>query len=199
MQKKVLGFILAGILIILGIFSFFFFAKDESKVAEIVNEINENDTNYNNSQNNLLEKVINNSPKTFNEEAGATLNSSGNDLSNEIIKVKSGNFIKIDPLHYASGEVYIEKVGDNYRLVLNNDFASAPGPDLFVYLSSPQKFRNIALGGLDTAKTINLGVLKSQKGRQEYYISKNDFENYNGAVVIWCKQFGVQFSRADLE
>ena len=119
------------------------------------------------------------------------------EITQEILK--TGSFIKIDPLHYASGQVKVEKAGENYKLVFQDNFSSAPGPDLFVYLSAPQSYKNIAVGGLDTAKTVNIGVLKSGKGKQEYLVSKGDFEKYGDAVVIWCKQFGVQFSRADLK
>ena len=113
--------------------------------------------------------------------------------------VKSGEFIKIDPLHYASGKVTVEKIGDNYKLVFANNFSSEPGPDLYVYLSSPQNYKNIALGGVDTSKTLNIGKLKSTNSSQEYLISKKDFELYSDSVIIWCKSFKVQFSRADLK
>ena len=112
---------------------------------------------------------------------------------------KSGNFIKIDPLHYASGEVTVTKDGDYYYLNFSKDFSSADGPDLYVYLSSKQNYRNIALGGVDTSKTLNLGLLKSISGAQTYKVSKDDFEKYADSVIMWCKQFGVQFSRADLK
>jgi hypothetical protein len=65
-------------------------------------------------------------------------------------------------------------------------------------LSASQDFKNRAVAGLDTSKTINLGVLKNIKGEQEYFVSKKDFESHDAAVVIWCKEFGIQFSRADL-
>jgi hypothetical protein len=169
--------------------------KDESKVAEIVNVVKEEDVNFENSKKSIAEKIVNNVPKL--EEKTNVKNV---EVNSEIKpSVKSGSFIKIDPLHYASGQVKVEKVGENYKLVFQDNFSAAPGPDLFVYLSAPQTYKNIAVGGLDTAKTVNIGVLKSGSGRQEYLVSKADFEKYGDAVVIWCKQFGVQFSRANLQ
>lgn len=112
---------------------------------------------------------------------------------------KSGNFIKIDPLHYAAGTVSVTRDQDYYYLNFAKDFSSADGPDLYVYLSSKQNYRNIALGGVDTSKTLNLGLLKSISGAQTYKVSKDDFEKYADSVIMWCKQFGVQFSRADLK
>lgn len=56
-----------------------------------------------------------------------------------------------------------------------------------------------AITGLDTSKTLDIGELKSKSGAQEYLVSKQDFEKYNAAVVIWCKRYGVQFSRAELQ
>jgi hypothetical protein len=116
-----------------------------------------------------------------------------------VAKNKQGSFIKIDPLHYATGNASVEQVGGNYKIKFAENFAAANGPDLYVYLSSPQSFRNIAIGGLNTAKTLNLGALKKISGPQEYLVSKKDFENHSASILIWCKQFSVQFSRADLQ
>ncbi len=116
-----------------------------------------------------------------------------------VATIKQGSFIKIDPVHYASGDVTVEKLGENYKVKIRSNFSSAAGPDLFVYLSEMQNFKNIALGGVNTGKTLNLGALKNLKGEQEYIVSKNDFEKYNSSIIIWCRQFGIQFSRADFK
>ncbi len=194
MKKIIIGFLVAGVLIVLGVSGFLFFMKDESKVAEIINEVKEDDANFENTKKTIAEKIVDNVPKLEEKVSVKDV-----EINNEIkSSTKSGMFIKIDPLHYASGQVKVEKAGENYKLVFQNNFSAAPGPDLYVYLSAPQSYKNIAVGGLDTAKTVNIGVLKSGKGTQEYLVSKGDFEKYGDAVVIWCKQFGVQFSRAEL-
>jgi hypothetical protein len=107
----------------------------------------------------------------------------------------SGSFIKIDSLHYGNGDVELisTKDGKAYlRFKTNTDIAS--GPDLFVYMSEKQDYNK-----LDTAKTLNLGKLKSNKGEQIYEITPEQLKKYDGAVVIWCKAFGVQFSRAEFK
>ena len=161
-----------------GYVAFNVFKKDESKVAEVVMQKEDKMMDDKMTDDKMQKDTM--------EKTAAQ-------------KVSGGSFIKIDALHYAGGDVSVEKSGENYKISFAENFASANGPDLYVYLSAPQAFKNTALGGFDTAKTINLGLLKSQKGKQEYLVSAKDFEANNGAVIIWCKQFSVQFSRADLK
>jgi ABC-type antimicrobial peptide transport system permease subunit len=128
------------------------------------------------------------------------------DDSNNIIStikndtaIKGGDFIKIDAAHYASGKVSTSFDGANYNINFENNFSSANGPDLYVYLSEKQEYKNIAVGGVDTSKTLNIGKLKNISGVQNYKVSKEEFEKYSDSVIIWCKDFGIQFSRADLK
>lgn len=164
------------ILAVLSFLGYFIFMTDDSKVAE---------------------KILDNPPELQNDSK--IIENKISPDTNLPEKIKSGEFIKIDPLHYASGGVSVEKFGENYKIKFENNFSAANGPDLYVYISEPQNYRNIALGGVDTSKTLNLGALKKQKSAQEYLVSKKDFEKYGDSVIIWCKQFGVQFSRADLK
>lgn len=112
--------------------------------------------------------------------------------------LKTGSFNKIDPAHYAFGEVVVISDANFYYLNFQNNFSSANGPDLYVYLSLKQEYKNIAIGGVDTSKTLNIGKLKNISGAQSYKVSKAEFEKYSDSVIIWCKDFGIQFSRADL-
>lgn len=113
--------------------------------------------------------------------------------------IKTGTFKYLDPLHFGQGNVEIIDAGENIKIKMAADFKSADAPDPYVYLSSSQDFKNRAVNGVDTSKTINLGKLKSFSGEQEYLVSKKDFENHDAAVIVWCKKFGVQISRADLK
>lgn len=112
---------------------------------------------------------------------------------------KTGSFNKIDPVHYANGDVQVTSDDSYYYLKFQDNFSSANGPDLFVYLSSEQEYKNIAIGGVDTSKTLNIGKLSKLSGAQSYKVSKAEFEAYSDSVIIWCKEFGVQFSRAELK
>jgi hypothetical protein len=185
MQKTIIGFVTAGVLIVALVSGFFFFMKDQSKVAEVV------------VQDTMIKQETMQTEKF--EEKEMMQKDKIEPKSEIVMKTKNGSFNKIDALHYASGNVSVESLGENYKIKFANNFSSANGPDLYVYLASPQKYRNIAIGGVDTSKTLNLGLLKNLKGEQEYLVSKKDFEQYGDAIVIWCKQFGVQFSRAELK
>jgi Electron transfer DM13 len=116
------------------------------------------------------------------------------------IVVKSGSFVTLDPLHYASGEVKI--LNDNNKIIveLQDNFKTNPdGPDLYVWLVKNQVLGG-ALGGVNTdASTyINLGKLNKTNGKQQYSITQQELDSYNYAVVIWCQAFNVQFSNAVL-
>ena len=111
-------------------------------------------------------------------------------------KVASGTFIHAnpsDPIHYGSGGV------DVYEgtVFLNEDFEVGPGPAFHVYLVPKEKVRQSS----DVSGTmfIDLGKLRAFKGSQKYPIPAGiDLKNYP-SVVIWCAQFGVLISPADLQ
>ncbi|MFZ2593434.1 MAG: DM13 domain-containing protein [Minisyncoccia bacterium] len=109
----------------------------------------------------------------------------------------SGAFNMIDRLHKGQGLAVFVKSGDEYMLAFNDDFSVVSGPDLYVYLSEPQEYTNSALGGINTKKTLLLAPLKSTSGAQAYRITKEQYEKYGDAVIIWCKEYGIQFSRAE--
>ena len=71
------------------------------------------------------------------------------------------------------------------------DFAVRNGPDLFVYLSPS------ADGYTDGV--IELGRVKADRGNQNYEIPARTDASSARSVVIWCKQFAVQFATATLD
>lgn len=166
-----IAFIITGIVIVGGTTLFLTSQKDESKVATIIEEKSAEEQSVKDvGENEVMEKTI-----------------------------KTGNFNFLDPLHYGEGTVQVIELGDRYKIKMSPDFKSADAPDPYIYLSSSQDFKDRAVNGVDTSKTINLGKLKSFTGEQEYYVSKSDFDSHNAAVIVWCKKFGVQISRADLK
>ena len=108
----------------------------------------------------------------------------------------TGTFIHAnpsDPIHYGSGGVEI------YRdlVFLKSDFNVGPGPAFHVYLVPKSTVRQSA----DVAGTmfVDLGKLRAFKGSQKYRIPAGvDLKKFP-SVVIWCAQFGVLISPADLE
>lgn len=114
-------------------------------------------------------------------------------------KLKTGSFGRIDPIHFGSGTVKILKQNSDYRLEFQDDFSVQSGPDLFVWLVKKQDLGG-ASGGVKTevGSYLELGKLASIQSKQQYIITETEYDDYNYAVVIWCKAFGVQFSNAIL-
>lgn len=109
--------------------------------------------------------------------------------------VATGTFIHAnpsDPVHYGSGGV---KVFDNL-VFLDMDFDVGPGPKFHVYLVPKEKVRQSS--DVKGTMYIDLGRLRSFQGSQNYSIPQGvDLTKYP-SVVIWCEQFGVLISPADL-
>ncbi len=110
--------------------------------------------------------------------------------------VASGTFIHADPsdpIHHGSGGVTV------YRetVFLEADFEVGPGPAYHVYLVPAAEVRDD--GAVKDAMFVDLGGLRAFKGSQKYPIPGGvDLANYK-SVVIWCKEFGVLISPADLQ
>ena len=109
--------------------------------------------------------------------------------------VATGTFIHAnpsDPVHYGSGgvEVFEDLV------FLGEDFKVGPGPAYHVYLVPRAEIRESA--GVDELMYIDLGRLRAFEGSQKYDIPEGVDSSDYPSVVIWCKQFGVLISPADL-
>lgn len=110
--------------------------------------------------------------------------------------VAEGQFVHAnpsDPIHYGKGTVTIYE----NTVFLEPDFEVGPGPDFHVYLVPTANVRNEA--AVKGTMFIDLGKLRSFKGSQKYPVPGGvDLKNYP-SVVIWCQQFGVLISPADLK
>lgn len=69
------------------------------------------------------------------------------------------------------------------------NFEVTNGPDLYVYLVEE---------GQETKKGISLGELKGNIGNQNYEIPGDHSASSGMQIVIWCKQFNVDFGRAEI-
>lgn len=108
----------------------------------------------------------------------------------------TGNFVHADPsdpIHYGKGKVSVYD-----RVVfLGQDFEVGPGPKYHVYLVPAEKVRNS--GQVNNTMFVDLGRLRSFKGSQKFKIPAGvDLKKYP-SVVIWCEQFDVLISPADLK
>jgi hypothetical protein len=98
-----------------------------------------------------------------------------------------------DPIHYGSGKV---EVYDDL-VFLDSDFEVGPGPAFHVYLVPKAEVRDPA--DVEATMFVDLGKLRAFKGSQKYAIPAGvDLKDFP-SVVIWCAQFGVLISPADLQ
>jgi len=109
--------------------------------------------------------------------------------------IASGNFIHAnpsDPIHWGRGKVSVyERV-----VFLEPDFEVGPGPKYHVYLVPRETVRTSA--DLSGQMFVDLGRLRAFKGSQRYAIPAGvDLANFR-SIVIWCEQFSVLISPADL-
>ena len=110
--------------------------------------------------------------------------------------VARGAFIHADPrdpIHYGAGSLTVYR--DLVRL--EEDFQVGPGPKYHVYLVPERQVTPQTA----VAKTafVDLGRLRAFKGSQNFALPPGtDLARY-GSVVIWCEQFGVLISPAELK
>ncbi len=108
----------------------------------------------------------------------------------------TGAFRDADSIHRGRGTVTILDAGNGRRIARLTDFQVTNGPDLEVWLVAKQNIQSS--GDVTASKYVSLGQLKGNIGDQNYEIPANvDIDDYE-SIVIWCEQFGVLFSAADL-
>jgi electron transfer DM13 len=107
----------------------------------------------------------------------------------------TGTFIHAntsDPVHWGKGRVSVYE----RAVFLEPDFEVGPGPAFHVYLVPKASIRSSS--DLKGVKHVDLGGLRSFKGSQRYPIPAGvDLKDYP-SVIIWCEQFSVLISPADL-
>jgi hypothetical protein len=97
-----------------------------------------------------------------------------------------------DPIHYGKGSVTVRQDS----VFLNADFEVGPGPKFHVYLVPKSQVRSS--GELAGQMFVDLGRLRAFKGSQRYAILAGlDLSKFQ-SVIIWCEQFSVLISPADL-
>ncbi|HYJ59409.1 MAG TPA: DM13 domain-containing protein [Methyloceanibacter sp.] len=110
--------------------------------------------------------------------------------------VATGKFIHAspsDPIHYGKGAV---SVYDGV-VFLHDDFAVGPGPKFHVYLVAEAHIRDA--GQVTGSMFVDLGRLRAFKGSQNYRVPEGTDLAKFPSVVIWCEQFSVLISPADLK
>lgn len=110
--------------------------------------------------------------------------------------VARGAFIHADPsdrLHWGRGAVTVRRDS----VFLEENFEVGPGPKYHVYLVPNTGIRTAA--AVNGQMFIDLGRLRAFKGSQRYPIPVGVDTSKYGSVVIWCEQFSVLISPADLK
>jgi len=109
--------------------------------------------------------------------------------------VARGKFIHAnpsDPIHYGKGSVTFY----DGLVYLEPDFEVGPGPKFHVYLV-PEK-EVLPSTSVEKTMFVDLGRLKAFKGSQNYEVPAGVDARKFGSVVIWCEQFGVLISPAQI-
>lgn len=103
----------------------------------------------------------------------------------------SGELGFVDSIHNGKGKVLLLRTADGVVLRFE-DVAITNAPDIHVYLS-PET------GGKWTeATSLYLGALKATNGSFNYAVpAGSDLSRYK-SVVVWCRQFSVLITWADL-
>jgi hypothetical protein len=76
------------------------------------------------------------------------------------------------------------------------EFETTNGPDLEVWLVKASGLK--VSGDVTASQWLSLGPLKGNIGDQNYIIPADAKLDDYKSVVIWCEQFSVLFSAADL-
>jgi hypothetical protein len=98
-----------------------------------------------------------------------------------------------DPIHYGKGTATVR----SGTVFLGEDFEVGPGPKFHVYLVPKAMIRSSS--DLKGEQFVDLGRLRSFTGSQRYAIPAGvDLSKYK-SVIIWCEQFSVLISPADLK
>jgi hypothetical protein len=102
----------------------------------------------------------------------------------------SAPFVEIE--HAGEGTATFVTQEDGATVVTLTGFATDPGPDLFVYLTT----QDPATAGGEIGEFVDLGRLKGNKGDQQYVIPAGTDLSAYGTVVVWCRAFDVAFVSA---
>jgi hypothetical protein len=109
--------------------------------------------------------------------------------------VARGTFIHADPgdpVHFGAGGVTVYE----NTVFLEPDFKVGPGPKYHVYLVPRAEIR--ASADVRDTMFVDLGRLRAFEGSQKYAVPAGVDPLRYPSVVIWCEQFSVLISPADL-
>lgn len=117
-------------------------------------------------------------------------------MSDAPAALSSGSFTEVDNIHKGAGQAIVYQLPDGKRVLRFENFNVTNGPDLFVYLAGSAMPRSSS--DLHSAGALEVARLKGNIGDQNYELPADlDLSKFK-SVVIYCRQFSVVFSTADL-
>jgi hypothetical protein len=112
------------------------------------------------------------------------------------VLLASGQFRGVDGFHKGEGKARVFRLSDGTLILRLEEFKVTNGPDLYVFLSghpAPRSGSQVHEGG-----ALEVARLKGNIGNQNYALLPNvDLSKFK-SVVVYCKQFSVVFSTAEL-
>ena len=109
----------------------------------------------------------------------------------------TGEFRDTDSAHRGKGTATVFENDSGTKVLRFTKFEASNGPDLKVWLVKAGDIK--ASADVKASAWVALGPLKGNIGDQNYVIPGDvNIADYK-SVVIWCEQFGVLFSAADLK
>ena len=102
-----------------------------------------------------------------------------------------GSFVGADAFHFGRGDALLIRSEGGGTLLRFENFSVRNGPDLYVYLSRDESGRRVE-------ESLNLGRLKATDGAFNYEVPAGIDLAGVRSVVVWCRQFAVQFAAARL-
>lgn len=113
------------------------------------------------------------------------------DPTSALAAPRSGTFQGADDFHFGRGTASLIETSPGAWTVRFEGFSVRNGPDLYVYVSPS------AAGYTDDA--VELGTLRATDGNFNMDVPAGSDVSDAASIVIWCKEFAVQFAVATLE
>jgi hypothetical protein len=107
------------------------------------------------------------------------------------VTLATGELGYVDAIHNGKGTVLLVRTGDAVVLRFDN-VAITNAPDVHVYLSRETG------GKWSEATSLYLGPLKATNGSFNYAVPDGADLSLYKSVVVWCRQFSVLITWADL-
>ena len=107
------------------------------------------------------------------------------------VTLAMGDLGRVDALHNGTGAVLLVRTADAVVLRFEN-VAITNAPDVHVYISREQG------GQWSEATSVYLGPLKATNGSFNYSVPPGQDLSVARSVVVWCRQFSVLVTWADL-